>query len=141
VMVLAVQGLKGSDLSQGAGLSNMLRQLGGAVGIAVMNVFLTHRNASNDNYLLQHYNIYNDAFQDRASLISQNFVSQGYFKEDAQQMAYKVMDLSLFKQQAIVSYNNVFWTVGLTILICIPIILLVKNDKKHSGEKIDVHLE
>lgn len=119
----------------------MMRQLGGAVGIAVMNVFLTHRNAANDNYLLQHYNIYNENFQDRASLISQNFISQGYFKEDAQQMAYKVMDLSLFKQQAIISYDNVFWTVGLTILVCIPIILLIKNDKKHSGEKIDVHLE
>lgn len=141
VMVLAVQGLKGSDLSQGAGLSNMMRQLGGAVGIAVMNVFLTHRNAANDNNLLQHYNIYNENFQDRASLITQNFISQGYFKEDAQQMAYKVMDLSLFKQQAIISYDNVFWTVGLTILVCIPIILLIKNDKKHSGEKIDVHLE
>lgn len=141
VMVLAVQGLRGSDLSQGAGLSNMIRQLGGAVGIAVMNVFLTHRNAANDNYLLQHYNIYNEIFQDRANLIAQNFISQGYFKEDAQQMAYKAMDLSLFKQQAIISYDNVFWTVGLTILICIPIILLVKNDKKHSGEKIDVHLE
>lgn len=141
VMVLAVQGLKGSDLSQGAGLSNMIRQLGGAVGIAVMNVFLTHRNAANDNYLLQHYNIYNETFQDRANLITQNFISQGYFKEDAQQMAYKLMDMSLFKQQAIISYDNVFWMVGLTILVCIPIILLVKNDKKHSGEKIDVHLE
>jgi len=141
VMVLAVQGLRGSDLSQGAGLSNMIRQLGGAVGIAIMNVFLIHRNAANDTYLLQQYNIYNETFQDRANLITQNFISQGYFKEDAQQMAYKVMDLSLFKQQAIISYDNVFWTVGLTILVCIPIILLVKNDKKHSGEKIDIHLE
>ncbi len=141
VMVLAVQGLKGADLSQGAGLSNMLRQLGGAVGIAVMNVFLTHRNATNDNYLLQHYNIYNDTFQDRANLISQNFISQGYFKEDALQMAYKIMDLSLFKQQAIISYDNVFWSVGITILVCIPIILMIKNDKKRGGEKIEVHLE
>lgn len=141
VMVLAVQGLRGSDLSQGAGLSNMMRQLGGAVGIAAMNVFLTHRNAANDNYLLQHYNIYNEPFQDRVNLLTQNFISQGYFKEDAQQMAYKVMDLSLFKQQAIISYDNVFWTVGITILVCIPIILLIKNEKKYSGEKIEVHLE
>ena len=141
VMVLAVQGLRGSDLSQAAGLSNMIRQLGGAVGIAVMNVILTHRNAENDNYLLQQFNIYNETFQDRANAITQNFMSQGYFKEDAQQMAYKLMDMSLFKQQAIISYDNIFWLVGLTILICIPLILLVRDSKKHSGEKIDVHLE
>ncbi|MBH2004317.1 MAG: DHA2 family efflux MFS transporter permease subunit [Sphingobacteriia bacterium] len=141
VMVLAMQGLKGADLSQGAGISNMIRQLGGAVGIAVMNVFLTHRNAENDNYLLQHYNVYNDQFQNTVDGLTQNFAALGYFKEDARQLAYKVMDLSLFKQQAIVSYNNVFWTVGLSILVCIPIILLIRNNKKHSGEKIDVHLE
>ncbi len=141
VMVLAVQGLKGSDLSQAAGLSNMIRQLGGALGIAVMNVFLTHRNAENDNYLLQHYNVYNEPFQDRLNAITQNFMSQGYFKEDAQQMAYKMLDLSLFKQQALISYDNIFWYVGLTILLCIPIILLVKNENKQHTEKVDVHLE
>lgn len=141
VMVLAVQGLKGADLSQGAGISNMIRQLGGAVGIAVMNVFLTHRNAANDNYLLQNYSEYNDRFQERLDGLTQQFASMGYFKEDARLLAYKVSDLLLFKQQAIVSYNNVFWTVGLSILICIPIILLIRNNRKHAGEKIEVHLE
>lgn len=140
-MVLSVQGLKGADLSQGSGLSNMVRQLGGAIGIAVMNVFLTHRNAVNDNNLLQHYNIYNEYFQDKSNLFMQNFISQGYFKEDAQQMAYKVMDLTLFKQQAIISYDNVFWTVGLLSLACIPIILLIRNKKSVSNEKIEMHLE
>jgi hypothetical protein len=65
----------------------------------------------------------------------------GYFKEDARLLAYKVSDLLLFKQQAIVSYNNVFWTVGLSIVVCIPIILLIRNNRKHAGEKIEVHLE
>lgn len=140
-MVLSLKGLKGLNLAQGAGLSNMIRQLGGAVGIAIMNVFLTHRNATNDNYLVQHFNIYNEAFQDKISLLTQNFVSQGYFKEDATQMAYKLMDLSLFKQQSIISYNNVFWTVGLAVVICIPIILLIRNTKEESAEKIEVHME
>ena len=141
VMILSVQGLKGSDLSQGAGISNMIRQLGGAVGIAIMNVFLTHRTAANDNYLIQQFNVYNETFQDRLNMITQNFVAQGYFKDDAQQMAYKLLDLTLFKQQAIISYDNVFWTVGLTILFCFPIILLIRNNKQKSNEKIDVHLE
>ncbi len=140
-MVLSLKGLKGLNLAQGAGLSNMIRQLGGAVGIAIMNVFLTHRNAANDNYLVQHFNIYNEAFQDKVNLFTQNFISQGYFKEDAQQMAYKLLDLSLFKQQSLISYNNVFWTVGLAVVICIPIILLIRNNKEQSTEKIEVHME
>jgi DHA2 family multidrug resistance protein len=39
VIGLSVAGLTGKDLAQAAGLSNMFRQLGGAVGIAVINIF------------------------------------------------------------------------------------------------------
>jgi len=140
VMTLSLQGLKGADISQGAGLSNMIRQLGGAVGIAIMNVFLLHRNATNDNYLLQHMNVYNEAFQDRLNLITQNFVSQGYYLEDARNMAYKILDLTVFKQQSLVSYDNVFWTVAVAISICIPVILLIRNQKGKVAP-VDVHVE
>ncbi|MFZ9661309.1 MAG: DHA2 family efflux MFS transporter permease subunit, partial [Chitinophagaceae bacterium] len=64
-MVLSLKGLRGTDLAQGAGLSNMIRQLGGAVGIAVMNVVLTHKNAVNDQLLLSNFNIYNELFQEK----------------------------------------------------------------------------
>jgi len=119
----------------------MIRQLGGAVGIAVMNLILVHRNAANDNYLLQHMNIYNEAFSDRLNQMTQNFVAQGYFIDDARQLAYKMMDLSLFKQQSLVSYDNIFWMVALAVILCIPIILLIRNNKNAGGPKVDVHLE
>jgi MFS transporter, DHA2 family, multidrug resistance protein len=140
VMSLSLQGLKGSDLSQGAGVSNMIRQLGGAVGIAVMNVFLEHRNAINDTYLSKYLNTYSEAFQDRFNLLTQNFMSNGYFREDAQQMAYKVLDLTRFKQQSLVSYDNIFWTVAVIVLLCIPIVLLIKTPKT-PAKPIDVHID
>jgi DHA2 family multidrug resistance protein len=141
VMALSLQGLKAIDIPQGAGLSNMIRQLGGAVGIAVMNVILVHRNAVNDTYLLQHMNIYNEAFQDRVNQMTQSFVAQGYFLDDAQQLAYKMMDVSLFRQQSLVSYDNIFWMVALAVLFCIPVILLIRDNKKAGAPKVDVHLE
>lgn len=141
VMSLSLQGLKSLDIPQGAGLSNMIRQLGGAVGIAVMNVILVHRNASNDVYLLQHANIYNEPFQDRVNMLTQNFASQGYFLDDARQMAYHLTNLSIFKQQSLVSYDNIFWIVALAVLCCAPIILLIRNNKSAGTAPVDVHLE
>lgn len=41
ILSLAVAGLSGKDMSQAVGLANMIRQLGGSVGIALINVFLT----------------------------------------------------------------------------------------------------
>lgn len=141
VMSLSLQGLKSLDIPQGAGLSNMIRQLGGAVGIAVMNVILVHRNAANDNYLLQHTNFYNEPFQDRINQLTQNFVSQGYFVDDARQLAYQLTDMTVFKQQSLVSYDNIFWIVAMAVLVCIPIILMIRNDKSSGGAPVDMHLE
>jgi DHA2 family multidrug resistance protein len=140
-MSLSLQGLKGLDISQGAGLSNMVRQLGGAVGIAVMNVILVHRNAANDVHLLQHTNIYNEPFQDRINMLTQNFTAQGYFIDDARQLAYEITNMAVFKQQALVSYDNIFWLVAVSVLACIPIILMIKNDKSAEAAKVEVHLE
>ncbi len=141
VMALSLQGLKNADIPQAAGLSNMMRQLGGAVGIAVMNLILIHRNAANDVYLLQHANIYNEPFSERLNMLTQNFVSQGYFIDDARQIAYKLMDLTIFKQQSLVSYDNIFWLVAMSVLCCVPLILMIKNNKGMPGAKVDIHLD
>lgn len=141
VMSLSLQGINSRDLPQAAGLSNMIRQLGGAVGIAIMNVILIHRNAANDITLLQHTNIYNEAFSDRINLLTQNFAAQGYFIDDARQLAYQLVDLSVFKQQSLVSYDNIFWIVAVSVLLCIPVILMIRNSKAGTAAKVDVHLE
>lgn len=141
VMSLSLQGLKSIDIPQGAGLSNMVRQLGGAVGIAVMNVILIHRNAANDEYLLQHANEYNEPFQDRFNQLTQGFMSQGYYIEDAKQLAYKMIDLTIFKQQSLVSYNNIFWLVAIAVLCCVPLILLIRINKDSGVAPVEVHLD
>jgi MFS transporter, DHA2 family, multidrug resistance protein len=106
-----------------------------------MNVILVHKNAANDNYLLMHTNIYNEPFQDRINLLTQAFSSQGYFIDDARQLAYKMTKMMVFKQQSLVSYDNIFWIVALSVLVCIPIILLIRNDKGAAAAPVDVHLE
>src|SRR5258708_32088699 len=42
---LAVSSLEPKDIPQGAALNNMMRQLGGSFGIALVNTYLTNRNA------------------------------------------------------------------------------------------------
>jgi MFS transporter, DHA2 family, multidrug resistance protein len=40
IITLAVGGLKGDEIGQGTGLNNMMRQLGGSFGIAVITIFI-----------------------------------------------------------------------------------------------------
>src|SRR5476651_2523527 len=62
---LAIADLKGAELGQGTGLNNMMRQLGGSFGIAVLTTLIHIRSATHRNNLLVNINPYNNAFVQR----------------------------------------------------------------------------
>lgn len=53
-------------------------------------------------------------------------------------MAYTVLDRMLFKQESLVSYTNVFWLVGVSALVCLPLVFLIRNNKKAAVEAVDM---
>ncbi len=139
ILSLAVAGLRGKDMAQAIGLANMIRQLGGAVGIALINVFLVNKNAEVRGSMLSYVTDYNNASTDRIAGLAQNFMSKGYSAEDAQTLAYKTMDGMVFKQQALVSYDQGFFVVGILILFCIPIVLFIRYKKQEKTKAISDH--
>lgn len=141
VMDLAVAGLTGKNLAQAVGLSNMLRQLGGAIGVALMNIYINHENAFVRSNMVANISDYNAVSADRLQLFTQNFVSQGYGPDEATSMAYQMLDNMLTKQQYLVSYNHGFMFVALTLTLCIPIVLMIRYKKgnKPAQEIVDAH--
>ena len=139
ILSLAVACLQGKDMAQAVGLANMIRQLGGSVGIALINLFLTNRNADIRGTMIGNVSQYNEASSSRISSMVQNFLSKGYSQDQAEAMAYKMMDGAVFKQQAIVSYNQGFFMVGLLILCCIPIVLLIRYKKGGKSAVVADH--
>jgi DHA2 family multidrug resistance protein len=129
ILSLSVIGLQGKDMAQAIGLSNMIRQLGGSIGIAVINVFLINKNAEVRGSLLGYINQYSDAAKERIAGLTQNFLSKGYSTTEAEALANKMMENMVFRQQAIVSYTQGFLLVACAILLCIPIVLLIRYKK------------
>ncbi len=139
ILSLAVAGLEGKDMTQAVGLANMIRQLGGSVGIALINVFLSNKNAEVRGSMVSYVNQYNQPAQDRLAAFTQNFLAKGYSLEDAETLAYKSMEGALFKQQAIVSYDQGFFMVGMLILICVPIVFLIRYKKSAKTAVVSDH--
>jgi DHA2 family multidrug resistance protein len=139
ILSLAVGGLKGKDMTQAVGLANMIRQLGGAIGIALLNLYLINSNAQIRGNMLGYINIYDTVSADRINLLTQNFVASGRSLEEAQALAYKMLEGSLYKQQALVSYNQGFLMVGFVILICIPVVLLIRHQKAGKAAVVSDH--
>jgi DHA2 family multidrug resistance protein len=140
ILTMAMAGLSGKELGQATGLSGMMRQLGGAVGIAVMNVFLTRQNAVVRAGMLSKVSEYNVMTNDRTNAFTQGFMQMGYSPDEAASMAYKMMENMLMKQQLMVSYTQGFFNVGVLVLFCIPIILLARYKKPDGKNKEEVSM-
>ncbi|MEI7669883.1 MAG: DHA2 family efflux MFS transporter permease subunit, partial [Pseudomonadota bacterium] len=114
------------EIAQGTAMNNMMRQLGGAFGIALMSTVLTNRIGFHSARLGDNFNNYNTAFTSQFNSAVANFMSKGYSLEAAQNLAYKFLDGRMMKQASVLAYSDVYLVVGGFMLICIPLILLLK---------------
>jgi DHA2 family multidrug resistance protein len=131
--MLAVSELKPQDIAQGAALNNMMRQMGGSFGIAIINTYIAHRAAANRSALIAHVTPDDPATQERIKVIVNNMVAHGstYFK--AIQQAIMALENIVVRQTFLLSYMNAFLLLAILNGICIPLVLF--TIKKRNIEK------
>jgi MFS transporter, DHA2 family, multidrug resistance protein len=132
---LMLSGLKGNDLAQASGLSNMLRLVGGAIGIAITNTFVTRRFAVHRNDLISNISLYDPESNERFYGLVNGFQGSGKSLQEAQQMATGAIEGAVSTQAAIISYAEGFLLVGVICAVLLPLVFLAKIKK---GEKIDL---
>jgi DHA2 family multidrug resistance protein len=116
----------------------MMRQLGGSFGIAIMTTVIHIKTNVNRNILLENYNQYNPAFNERAATLSNGFISQGFSPGVAQQMANGALEGIVTRQTMLVTYNSMYLIIGVFTLICIPLIFF-QPFKKAVAMPVDAH--
>src|SRR5476651_1028248 len=129
LITLAMADLKGPELGQGSGLNNMMRQLGGSFGIAVLTTIIHVRTAKHRSDLLSNINPYNNAFTQRLNLLTQAFVAKGKSLSDAGHMAYMAIEGAITKQSLLLTYDDAYWISGMVMLCSIPLLYLQKFKK------------
>jgi len=121
---LAMADLKGPELGQGSGLNNMMRQLGGSFGIAVLTTVIHTRQGLHRNNLLVNINQYNPAFVDRFNSYIHAFMAKGKSMVDATTMAYRAMEGVITRQTLLLTYDDAYWLSGMVMLCSIPLLYL-----------------
>lgn len=135
ITTLALSTLKGQQIGQGAAFTGMMRQLGGSFGVAIITTFLSRQNVEHRHNLVSKLNVNDPDVMARVHAMQQNFIAKGFTPNNALDKSYKLLDYSITKQAAVLSYMDAFLYLGIMFLICIPFILLVRNKK---GGKVDL---
>jgi DHA2 family multidrug resistance protein len=136
ITALSLSSLKGQQIGQGAAFTGMMRQLGGSFGIALITTLISRKVVVHSTALMSHLSSTDLNVQQRITAFTNGFISKGYAPNDAVKMAYTAMQGSVMKQATVLSYMDVFLYLGIMFLICLPIVLFVKQRK--SLEKLDL---
>lgn len=138
MMSLSLSGLKGTDLAQGTGLFNMTKRLGGSIGLALINIFINHRNAEIGQEVVKYSNDYNLFFTNRLEKFNHLFSSAGYATDEAVKAAYKTIGQQFQQQQILMGYDQGYLFMSIALLVVgVPIILLIKSEKKAQSSTTD----
>ena len=129
---LAVSSLNPGDIPQGAALNNMMRQLGGSFGIAIVNTFLAHKVAQHRSDLLVNINAYNPSFNERLHGYTRHFLDQGASVQEAGNKAMAAIDGTVNQQSTLLSYMDGYLLVGMIFACTLPLLLLTFGNKKQN---------
>jgi DHA2 family multidrug resistance protein len=130
---LAVSELKPADIPQGAALNNMMRQMGGSFGIALINTYIAQRAAVNRTALITHITATDPATQARIQTGVTNFMAHGATYFQAFRQAMGALEAAVVRQTYLLSYMNAFLLLAIMNAACI--LLVVVTIKKRAAAK------
>jgi len=136
---LALSDLRGTDIHQGTGLTNMMRQLGGSFGIAAIATYVEHRSWFHRQNLLTHVTAYDPAVRERLAMMTQGFLQKGFSSVEAVRRAYQALEDTVIRQTFLLTYMEAFRICGIFFLCCLPLLLLFRRVRNVNVPAAAVH--
>jgi DHA2 family multidrug resistance protein len=132
---VATAGIEPENAGSASGLFNMMRNLGGAVGIAVLQTFVTKREQFHSNVLMQSVSTFEQATRSRMEQLTQYFMNHGVIDhDDAMHRAYVAIGHIVQKQAFIQAFSDTFYLLGAALIVAlIATLLLNKPDHASAG--------
>ena len=124
--------LKPNELSQGTGMFNLTRQLGGSLGIAIMATLLGRFTAQSRALLAEHIVTGDPTTVARVQAITQGLVSRGVNTIVAKQQALAVLDRQMQGQASVLAFSKLYLLSGIALVASLPLLLLFRSGKSRG---------
>src|SRR6266536_2011010 len=130
---LALADLPMSKIPNGTGLFNLLRQLGGSVGIAVSATLVQRFTAINRAELAANVTPYAEAARERMALIGARLAATGTPPGLVEAKALRILDLQVTRQAMMLSFEQLFLLFAAVFVLSLPLLLLMHKSKGMPG--------
>jgi MFS transporter, DHA2 family, multidrug resistance protein len=131
---VATAGIEAENAGSASGLFNMMRNLGGAVGIAMLQTFLTKREQYHSNVLMQSVSPLEQATRTRIEQLTQYFVNHGVIdRAEASHRALVAVGHIVQKQAYILAFSDTFYLLGAALIVALAATLLLRKPDHMSA--------
>ncbi len=136
---LALADLPMSKIPNGTGLFNLMRQLGGSVGIAVSATLVQRFQAIHRADLIANVTQYSEVTRERLSGIMARLIATGTPQPLVESKAMAVLNLQVTRQAMMLSFEQLFLLFGACFVLSLPLLLLMHKSKSLPGGGATAH--
>ena len=126
---LALADLPMSRIPNGTGLFNLMRQLGGSVGIALSATLLQRFTSIHRADLAANVTQYSEAARERIAAITQALIGRGDLPALAQTKAIGFVNGIVTTQAMMLSFEQLFLLFGAAFVLSLPLLLLMHRSR------------
>jgi DHA2 family multidrug resistance protein len=114
-------------------LFNLMRNIGGSVGIALTGTMLSRTQQATTSMLGANVTVYDQASRATFAQVRAGFMAAGADPYTATNRAYAAMFGMVQQQATMVSFVGIFQLLGFLFIAIVPLILLMKRPRRGGG--------
>jgi DHA2 family multidrug resistance protein len=131
---IAAAGIETENAGSASALFNMVRNLGGAIGIAALQTFQTKREQYHSNVLTESVSLFAQSTRARIDELTHYFLNHGISDEaTAAHKAIVAIGARVREQANIMAFSDTFALLGLALLVALAATLLLKKQGQLQG--------
>ncbi len=122
-----------TEMGNATGMFNLLRNIGGSVGIAMAATMMARYGQFYQTSLVAHITPYNPIFQSHFQKLQHTLIAKGVSITQADHTALGMVYGEVRRQAGALAFNRIFFIIGLAFLAIIPLLLLLKRPAHQSA--------
>ena len=121
------------DLAQGTGLFNLMRQLGGSLGIAIMATLLGRWTTSQRAVLTEHVGATDPITLERLDILTRGAMAHGAPLFQAKLQAVAILSRQIGVQASVIGFSKVYLLNGILLVSALPLLLVWRTGRARGS--------
>jgi MFS transporter, DHA2 family, multidrug resistance protein len=134
ISTLNYVGIPRNKFNQVSGISSFTRNVGGAIGVSLLNNFITRQGQMHRTALTAHTNHANPFFERQLNAMTQNFIAMGASASEASHRALAQLSAQVDLQANVLGFVNAFWVLGLLVMFLIPLPFIMRRPSAEEAK-------